>query len=513
MLFDPLKYQTVFLSYDEPNCERNFEHLKKLQPNALRVHGVKGSDTAHKAVAQLSQTKNVIIVDADNVVRPEFFTRTYDIGDVDMSNSVVSFTANNKVNGQQYGNGGVKVWPVELLQNMQTHENSTKSSTIVDFDFTHYKQFNYVASDIEYASPRQAWRAGFREGVKLMLDHGEYQRDIHNIDWRNYDRLWNWMHIGADVEHGLWAIHGARFGCWKAITKFDLNKLHDFDYLNYLFDIVKDMNIVDDCERIRMHIQTLTNDRRITNVYPPEQSKEYRESVKPCLRSPNNEPYDIVFISYNELNADQNYRELVKRFPRAKRIDGVQGIHNAHIEAAKLCSTDYFWVVDGDAEIVPEFNFDYVVPFYDPLKVRVWRAKNPINNLIYGYGGVKLLPRIATIRMNTDRPDMTTSICKDYEPIFVVSNITRFDTDPFNTWRSAFRECTKLASQVIDNSSETKERLNVWCSVGDNKYAIDGAKAGCAYGTYNKDNLTALRKINDFKWMREQYDKFYRDTI
>jgi hypothetical protein len=513
MLFNPTEHTTVFLSFDEPNADTNYKHLQTLCPGALRVHGVKGSDTAHKAVAQLSQSTNVIVVDADNFVKPDFYSRVYDIGDIDISSSVLSFTANNKINGQQYGNGGIKVWPVELLKSMRTHENSENSSTLVDFDFSYYKQLNYVCSEIHFSSPRQAWRAGFREGVKLMLDDGQYKRDIHNIDWRNYDRLWNWMHIGADMPNGYYAIHGARFGCWKALTKFDLSKLHDFDYLNYLFEFIKIINIVDDCERIAMHIHTLTNDRKITNVYNPEKSKKYRESVKPCLRMPNNEPYDIVFISYNELNADKNYNDLLKRFPRAKRVDGVQGIHNAHIEAAKLCSTDYFWVVDGDSEIVPEFNFDYVVPFYDTLKVRVWRAKNPVNGLIYGYGGVKLLPRIATVRMSTDKPDMTTSICKNYEPISVVSNITRFDTDPFNTWRSAFRECTKLASQVIDNSKETQERLSIWCSVGDNKYATDGAKAGCAYGTYNKDNLTALRKINDFAWMREQYDRFYKDTL
>jgi hypothetical protein len=516
MIFDPKTYPTVFLSYDEPNCETNYQHLLTLCPSALRVHGVKGSDSAHKRVAELVDSERVIIVDGDNFVKPDFYNQTCELGDVISDNIVVSFTANNIVNGQQYGNGGIKCWPVSLLKSMRTHENTDKDSTLVDFDFSNYKQVNYVASDLHInGSPLQAWRAGFREGVKLLLDDGEYKRDIHNIDWRNYDRLWNWMHIGSDIKNGHWAIHGARFGCWSALRKFDLSKLHDFEYLNYLFDIIKNNNIIDDCERIAMHIRTLTNDRRVTTVYSPENSKEYREAVKPCLRMPNDDPYDIVFISYNELNADKNYHELLKRFPRAKRIDGIKGIHNAHIEAAKLCSTDYIWIVDGDAEIVPDFNFDYVVPFYDTLKVRVWRAKNPINDLTYGYGGVKLLPRTSTIRMRTDNPDMTTSICNQYEPIFVVSNITRFNTDPFNTWRSAFRECTKLASQVIDRqvSSETNDRLDVWCTVGDDKYAIDGAKCGREYGYNNKYNLKALKLINDFGWMREQYDRFYSNSI
>ena len=41
--------------------------------------------------------------------------------------------------------------------------------------------------------------------------------------------------------------------------------------------------------------------------------------------------YDIVFISYQEPNADENYNKLLKRFPLAKRVHGVKGIHQAHI--------------------------------------------------------------------------------------------------------------------------------------------------------------------------------------
>lgn len=45
--------------------------------------------------------------------------------------------------------------------------------------------------------------------------------------------------------------------------------------------------------------------------------------------------YDIVFISYNEPNAEKNWESLKQRFPSAKRVDGVKGIHEAHKKAAK----------------------------------------------------------------------------------------------------------------------------------------------------------------------------------
>jgi hypothetical protein len=525
MIFNPNEYSVVFLSYDEPNCDENFQHLLKLKPDCLRVHGVKGSDTAHKKVAEISLTKNVIIVDGDNYVNDDFFQNTIELNDdVDLSISVLSFSGKNCINGTQYGNGGIKIWPVDLIKNMRTHENSDRIETKVDFHLEKYHQLNCSGSTVVInSSPKQAWRAGFRDGVKLCLNNLGIITQLDDVDWRNFDRLWNWTHIGQDVENGLWAIYGARLGVYMTvINKFDYTRIENFDYLDTIFDPMSTANVLEECNRLGK----LINHPKITDVWSSNDSKRYKETVKPVYRSPESflkEPlsneYDIVFISYYEPNSDYNYKKLCERFPRAKRINGVRGIHQAHIEAAKLCETDYIWIVDGDAEIVNDFNFDYVVPFFHHEVVRVWRSKNPINDLVYGYGGVKLLPRTSTIRMNKDKPDMTTSICKHYEPIMVISNITRFNTDSFNTWRSAFRECCKLSSQVINNqvTDETKERLDVWCGVGRDKlfgdFAIEGAISGRMYGYQNRNDLIALRKINDFDWMKENYDRFYDNTV
>lgn len=222
--------------------------------------------------------------------------------------------------------------------------------------------------------------------------------------------------------------------------------------------------------------------------------------------------YDVVFISYNESNADENYNKLISKCSRAKRVHGVKGIHNAHIKAAEMCSTDMIWIVDGDAVIEGSFNFDLVMSSYDTDCVHVWRSRNPVNNLEYGNGGVKLLPRQLTLEMNTNTTDMTTSISKKFKAMNEVSNTNMFNTDEFTTWRSAFRECCKLASRVIERQYEedTQHRLDTWCSKGETepfgKYAIAGAIAGRAYGTQYKDDLDALKKINDFNWLKEQFD-------
>lgn len=225
--------------------------------------------------------------------------------------------------------------------------------------------------------------------------------------------------------------------------------------------------------------------------------------------------HDIVFISYNEPNADENYTELIKKFPQAKRIHGIKGIHQAHIEAAKIATTELFYVVDGDAKIVDNFNFDYMVPRYERSHVHVWRSRNPINDLEYGYGGVKLLPREKTINMDITSTDMTTSISNNFKLVNAVSNITAFNTDPFNTWKSAFRECVKLSSQVIarQDSSESLQRLEQWSTLNENVpfgyYGYLGAITGRAYGEKNRGNNEAIKKINDFEWLKQEFNERY----
>ena len=222
--------------------------------------------------------------------------------------------------------------------------------------------------------------------------------------------------------------------------------------------------------------------------------------------------YDVVFISYNEPNADENYNNLLVKCPRAKRVHGVKGIHQAHIAAAKLCNTDMIWVVDGDAVVDANFNFDVVVSSYDIDCVHVWRSRNPLNGLEYGYGGVKLLPRQLTLDMDINSSDMTTSISKKFKAVETVSNITLFNTDEFSTWRSAFRECAKLSSRSIQRNleEETNARLDTWCTIARGNYSSDalrGAREGRKYGEENKNNPTLLSKINDFDWLKTQFEK------
>lgn len=219
--------------------------------------------------------------------------------------------------------------------------------------------------------------------------------------------------------------------------------------------------------------------------------------------------YDIVFISYDEPNKESNWKSLKKRFPQAMRVDSIKGIREAHNVAAELVATSMFYVVDGDNEVLDSFNFDYKPE--DENSIYVWRARNPLNGLEYGFGAIKLLPKRIFNKLDEDYIDNTTSYNVPYKIINLCASITRFNTDPFQTYRSAFRECVKLASKSISGQKEkeTEERLNAWKKVvaaeAFAEFGLRGAEEGAQYGLDNRHSKTQLAKINDFDWLKKTF--------
>lgn len=238
-------FDIIYLSYDEPNAEKNYADLLAKVPWAKRVHGVHGSDEAHKACARLSETDRFVTVDGDNVVRSEFLNQEVDFEEhKDLSKCVISWAGYNVINGLMYGNGGLKLWPKEYVLGMKTHENAPADDPNAQVDFcwdAEYIQMNSCFSDVyNNATAYQAWRAGFREGVKMSLDRGlrvnpqYFEEAIH---WKNMQRLLIWLNVGADVKNGLWAILGARHGCYKTnLTSWDYVNVRDFKLLKEIFD-------------------------------------------------------------------------------------------------------------------------------------------------------------------------------------------------------------------------------------------------------------------------------------
>lgn len=233
----------VFLSFDEPNADENFEILRANHPKPSlvhRVHGVKGFDAAHKACAVKAGSERFFTVDADCVVDPKIWNQDIELT-AELQKATFSWSSRNIVNGLVYGNGGIKLWYADYVMNMRTHEAADKedNDNNVDFcwDFDNYKQMNNTYGTVmNNSTPFQAYRAGFREGVKMGLDQGHkvpVEDFNHKLYPANYARWLTWMTVGRDVDNGAWAIYGARLGAYMLyIEQFDQSLISDYDWFN-----------------------------------------------------------------------------------------------------------------------------------------------------------------------------------------------------------------------------------------------------------------------------------------
>ena len=246
MKIDIADLDVIYLTYDEPQKEEFWVKIKNMVPWAKRVDGVKGSDAAHKAAAESSDTARFILIDGDNLPDPAFFNQTLVLPTEEYQNAVFRWRARNHINGLMYGNGGLSSWTREFVMNMKTHEATDgRDETQVEFCFDplYWPMHDCYSKTYPNGDPFHAWRAGFREGVKMCLQRGRKPtvEEFKNQVLRNLDNLTIWHNVGSDVEHGEWAIAGARQGTYMTmLTNWDHTQVQDFDALAKLWDTVKD---------------------------------------------------------------------------------------------------------------------------------------------------------------------------------------------------------------------------------------------------------------------------------
>ena len=238
----------IYLTYDEPQKEEFWVRIKNMVPWAKRVDGVKGSDAAHKAAAAASDTERFVLIDGDNMPHPEFFNQTLHFPTADYERAVFRWRARNNINGLMYGNGGMSSWTRTFVNKMKTHENTDgTAATEVEFCFDplYWAMHDCYSNTYPNGSAFHAWRAGFREGVKMCLNRGarptvtEFRDRVHQ---RNLDHLTIWHNVGRDVEHGIWAIAGSRMGTYMTMItpQWDHRVVQDFAELEKLWNTVKD---------------------------------------------------------------------------------------------------------------------------------------------------------------------------------------------------------------------------------------------------------------------------------
>lgn len=280
-------FDIFFISYDEPNAEEHYAHLLDLAPWANRVHGVKGFDAAHRRCAELSETDWFVTVDADCKVLPDFFNTEIVLNKNERPRESITWNGINMINGLMYGNGGIKLWSKEfVLSGGVGHETTTQTEHAVDFCWQKdYRNINRPFTEVwNNGSPYQAYRVGFREGVKLTLDRGfrvapSVMKTI--LSPMNLRNIRIWSSVGADIDNGMFAIWGARAG-WAAMTdpNFDHVVVRDYDWFDAHWSDLQSSGLKPEVEIARLG----TIIERETGIGMPvldaEASKFFKETFK-----------------------------------------------------------------------------------------------------------------------------------------------------------------------------------------------------------------------------------------
>ena len=242
--------------------------------------------------------------------------------------------------------------------------------------------------------------------------------------------------------------------------------------------------------------------------YPYIDKKKFRNSGT-------SEPQDIVFISYDESEADANYAKLCESFPRAKRVHGIKGMENALAAAAEASATPWYFAVFGKTELYPGFDFSFVPDYFQQPKHYIFYSENRVNKLVYGEMAV-IMYNCNLILNNRDREfglDYTMSF--PHEVVPVISTYGNFDTSPYQTWRTAFREVSKLYDiQARTPSVDTEYRIGIWETVAEGPYAdwcLKGAQDGRDFFLKYKDDFDYRKNTFDWQWLREYFVKRYGD--
>lgn len=285
MKIDIADLDCIYLSYDEPQKEEFWVKIKNMVPWARRVDGVKGSDAAHKAAAESSDTDRFVLIDGDNLPDPGFFNKTLDLSGQDYDRAVFRWRARNHINALMYGNGGLSSWSKDFVLNMKTHENTDgRDETVVEFCFDplYWAMHDCYSTTYPNGSAKHAWRAGFREGVKMCLDKGrrpsvaEFKDRVHK---RNLDNLMVWHNVGTDVDNGIWAIMGARMGTYMTmLTDWDYRMVQSFDALEELWAVEQHVDPYQSVEVYAGHLSTQLD--LPMNIYGEKQSAFFKHHYR-----------------------------------------------------------------------------------------------------------------------------------------------------------------------------------------------------------------------------------------
>ncbi|MCC3316698.1 hypothetical protein A5780_30335 [Nocardia sp. 852002-20019_SCH5090214] len=228
--------------------------------------------------------------------------------------------------------------------------------------------------------------------------------------------------------------------------------------------------------------------------------------------------FDVIQLSYDEPLADVLHSRLARVFGgTVKRLHGVRPMRRAYRLTAELTDTAQFFLADGDFAIDHEFGSAAVEPLAEGVSMRVWRARNPLNGLSYGYGGLKLI-RAEALRQLGDAVDVLAALPGRVEFVEATAGMTRFNQSPYHAWRAGFRECAMLArgSEYGMDDVSARQKIAAWRSARTGEfasYAALGARDGIAFAHDAGRDPDRFTHLNDPVWLHHRFTSSYGERV
>ena len=453
-------YAGVKLCHREPASGRP-KYIKEIA-STQKVYDVLYLDPEQDILEQLnsysSSTKMYWVIDPWTELHPDFDFSVYP---TQWDQDCVHVFKDDQ---DQYRN--VRLVPKEyVFKNLSEISNNS---------FTKLKEHNVVAS-VRHAWPvvqLTSWDASELQNQtsEPWLFTIDPDVEVTGTDWQtfmpeitDYDRVHAWQKINP---------HTQKVSGYGGVRLWPTKEIHD---------VTSDQLRVNKIPRIR---------------YVKEPLSVYKS-------------YPVILLSYHEERAQTAFDALQTRPLDVHWVRDVEGIFEAHKEAAiQAGDATMFWVVDADAEVSDDFDFSYIPDVYDQDVVHVWASINPVTGSKYGYGGVKLFNTAQVNNSTSWGLDFTTGLSKRFKFMPEVSCTTMFNTSAYDTWRSAFREVVKL---TVSSDPDAIHRIQEWLHpLPDAEFGDDarrGAEQAQAFAKQNINNITELDKINDYEWLQKKFQQ------
>jgi len=380
-----------------------------------------------------------------------------------------------------------------------------------DFDFSwHPEQWQGTMLHV-FASNEQKFGDTFLVNVPSFNDR---INKIELLEW------YNTIHFVDDISVKRWPIENVKY---DTDTLVDVVWEHEFTsplayfYKDTIPKLVPTVNLWREKTKAVISLKTDNSAAIIprdaknylkTQVYDyPFIDKTYRGQIQ-------SQTQDIVYISYDEPELEKNYEKLLSRFPNVKRVHGVKGMEQALIAAANESSTPWYFAVFAKTELEETFKFDFVPDYFQTPKHYIFNCRNRVNGLEYGHMGV-ILYNCNMVKNGPGYYNNNNAMSLDYTISFPTESIPllschgNFDTSPYHTWRTSFREVAKLSYfESVEPTMDNQYRLKIWTTRAAGPYAqwaLDGANDGIEFFNESGGDLSYMKQSFSWDWLRDRF--------